>query len=43
MTTFLEPTVNTPNYEKKVMKSKSKGRIFVKWATSTDHNTIGYL
>jgi|GEM_PF-3859536 len=43
MTTFLEPTVNTPNYEKKVMKSKSKGRIFVKWATSTDHKTIGYL
>ena len=43
MTTFLELIATTPNYEKKVIRSQSKGRVFVKWITSTDHKTIGYL
>ena len=41
MTTFAEPT--TVSYEKSVVRKQNKGRLFVKWATSTDHKTIGYM
>ena len=41
MTTYAQPQVsqvtNTP------LKPTSKGRLFVKWITSTDHKTIGYM
>ena len=38
MTTFAEPqTTNLPSLPPK------KGKAFVKWVTSTDHKTIGYL
>ena len=43
MTTYAtRPTTNfdTP---KAIRKRESKGRLFVKWVTSTDHKTIGYM
>ena len=44
MTTFADPAV-TPSstYGLVAPKGQSKGRLFVKWITSTDHKTIGYL
>ena len=39
MTTYAErPTISSP-----ASAPSSKGKNFVKWATSTDHKTIGYL
>ena len=44
MTTFAEPSISTtPTYTARAQKGQSKGRLFVKWITSTDHKTIGYL
>ena len=43
MTTFAEPTVPATSYGAIEPKAKSKGRLFVKWITSTDHKTIGYM
>ena len=46
MTTFAEPTITpAPGYSSYTLapKGQSKGKLFVKWITSTDHKTIGYL
>jgi len=44
MTTFAEPQIVTSRGTvPPKAKSASKGRLFVKWITSTDHKTIGYL
>jgi len=45
MTTFAEPTASStiPNYSSGGTRKESKGRLFVKWVTSTDHKTIGYM
>ncbi len=40
MTTYAQPVVTQPAAQK---APTSKGRLFVKWITSTDHKTIGYL
>ena len=40
MTTYAErPTVTAP----KVTEPKNKGRLIVKWMTTTDHKVIGHL
>jgi cytochrome c oxidase subunit 1 len=45
MTTYAErPTVSpTPGTPQPGVAPASKGKNFVKWITSTDHKTIGYL
>ena len=41
MTTYAQPPVT--QIKRAPLPPTSKGRLFVKWITSTDHKTIGYL
>ena len=44
MTTYAERTIAPSGASSNSFAAKpSKGRLFVKWITSTDHKTIGYL
>ncbi len=44
MTTYTERTIPVGQTSTGMKPTKvSKGRLFVKWITSTDHKTIGYL
>ena len=42
MTTYAE-RVEAPSSYSPRLQPTSKGRLFIKWITSTDHKTIGYL
>ncbi|MFM7860923.1 MAG: cytochrome ubiquinol oxidase subunit I, partial [Candidatus Nanopelagicaceae bacterium] len=41
MTTYAQPPVT--QIRTAPIQPTSKGRLFVKWITSTDHKTIGYM
>ena len=41
MTTYAQPPVT--QIKNAPLKPTSKGRLLVKWITSTDHKTIGYM
>ena len=43
MTTYAERTIPREDISSVKPAKESKGRLFVKWVTSTDHKTIGYL
>ena len=42
MTTYAEP-ITTKATTSVAPRKASRGRIFAKWASSTDHKTIGYM
>ena len=44
MTTYAtRPVVDAPTSPRSPIRPTSKGKIFVKWVTTTDHKTIGHL